>query len=306
LNKVKPWILASRPKTLFAALAPIIVGLSISFNIFDKQIDWIVALMTISAALLIQVGSNYANDAYDYLKGADSQKTRKGPMRMAQEGILSPDAILTMMYFIFLISVLIGFYLALVGGWPIVVIGLSSIVFAIIYTGGPFPLGYNGLGDISVFIFFGIIATAGTVYLQSEALSSVNNIFYYTDHILLAAIAIGCLNTAILVVNNLRDYESDKLSNKKTLVVIFGQRFGCFQYSALLLISIFSFISLGLLIGNYWISLVMSFNFIMSFSLIKKIFNYQSLNLNKMLEKTSQFAFLNSLMFAISICISIL
>ena len=306
MNKVKPWILASRPKTLFAALAPIIVGLSISFNIFDKQIDWIVALMTISAALLIQIGSNYANDAYDYLKGSDNQKTRKGPARMAQEGTLSPDAILSMMYFIFLISVLIGFYLALVGGWPIVIIGLSSIIFAIIYTGGPFPLGYNGLGDISVFIFFGIIATAGTIYLQSEALSSTNGIFYYMDHILLAAIAIGCLNTAILVVNNLRDYESDKLSNKKTLVVIFGQRFGCFQYSILLLISIFSFISMGLLIGNYWISLVMSFNFIISISLIKKIFNYQNLNLNKMLEKTSQFAFLNSLMFAISICISIL
>ena len=306
MNKIKPWILASRPKTLFAALAPIIVGLSISFNIFDKQIDWIVALMTISAALLIQIGSNYANDAYDYLKGSDNQKTRKGPARMAQEGILSPDDILSMMYFIFLISVLIGFYLALVGGWPIVIIGLSSIIFAIIYTGGPFPLGYNGLGDISVFIFFGIIATTGTIYLQSEALSSTNGIFYYMDYILLAAIAIGCLNTSILVVNNLRDYESDKLSNKKTLVVIFGQRFGCFQYSILLLISIFSIISMGLLIGNYWISLVMSFNFIISISLIKKIFNYQNLNLNKMLEKTSQFAFLNSLMFAISICISIL
>ena len=174
MNKIKPWVLAARPKTLFASLAPIIVGISFTFYIY-QSIDWIIAILTILSATLIQIGSNYANDAYDYLKGSDD--SRIGPQRMAQMGILSPHAILNMMYFIFTISVLIGFYLALVGGWPIVAIGLISIVFAIIYTGGPFPLGYNGLGDLAVFMFFGLISTIGTFYLQSQALNSSSNIF---------------------------------------------------------------------------------------------------------------------------------
>ena len=129
MNIIKPWILAARPKTLFASLSPIIIGLSFSFYIYF-QIDWLVAILTIFSAILIQIGSNYANDAYDYLKGSD--QSRIGPARMAQQGMLSPNSLLTMMYFIFIISVLIGFYLALVGGWVIVVIGLCSISFSYI------------------------------------------------------------------------------------------------------------------------------------------------------------------------------
>ena len=114
MNKIKPWILAARPKTLFAAISPIIIGLSISFSVYER-VNWLIALLTVISAILIQIGPNYANDAYDYLKGADNKKTRKGPLRMAEDGQLSPNAILNMMYFIFLISVSIGFYLALVG-----------------------------------------------------------------------------------------------------------------------------------------------------------------------------------------------
>ena len=294
MNKIKPWVLAARPKTLFASLAPIIVGLSFTFFIY-QSIDWMIAILTILSATLIQIGSNYANDAYDYLKGSDD--SRIGPQRMAQMGILSPHAILNMMYFIFIISVLIGFYLALVGGWIIVVIGLTSILFAIIYTGGPFPLAYNGLGDIAVFIFFGLIATTGTFYLQSQAIDSSANIFEHILPMILISVSIGCLNTAILVVNNIRDYKSDKDSQKRTIIVLLGQKFGCFEYLFLLVISVFCFIVYGIIIQKYLISYLMLFNVFIIYSLIRRVFNYKNSNLNKVLEKTSQFVFLNALLF---------
>ena len=306
MNKIKPWILAARPKTLFAALAPIIIGLSISFKIFDKQIDWIIAVITIISAILIQIGSNYANDAYDYLKGVDNKKIRKGPKRMAEEGILSPQAILNMMYLIFIISVFTGIYLVQVGGWPIVVIGLSGIFFAITYTGGPFPLGYNGLGDIAVFIYFGLVSTWGTIYLQSQSIANSVYISDYILEIILASCAIGFLNTAILVVNNLRDYKSDKSFRKKTLVVIFGESFGCYQYTSLLILSIIAFASLGILFNNYWLLGMLILNLVLSSYLIIKIFNHQNINLNQLLEKTAKFVFLSSLLFGTSIYINII
>ncbi len=306
MDKIKPWILAARPRTLFAALAPIIVGLSLSFQIFNKQIDWLVAIMTIIAAVLIQIGSNYANDAYDYLKGADNKKIRKGPARMAEEGILSPESILNMMYFIFIISLFIGFYLVQVGGWPIIVIGLSSILFAIVYTGGPFPLGYNGLGDIAVFVFFGLVSTLGTMYLQFQSTVHSIDIYDYMLEIILASCAMGFLNTSILVVNNLRDHESDSLSNKKTLVVIFGERFGIFQYIFLVSLSLIFLIIIGSLFNNYWLLGMMAFNLLLAVYLITKMINYKNTNLNKLLEKTAKFAFLTSLLFGVSIYINII
>ena len=303
MNKIKPWILAARPKTLFASLSPIIIGLSFSFYLYE-DINWLISSLTILAAMLIQIGSNYANDAYDYLKGSD--QSRIGPARMAQQGMLSPNSLLTMMYFIFIISVLIGFYLALVGGWVIVVIGLCSILFAIIYTGGPFPLGYHGLGDIAVFIFFGLVSTSGTIYLQSKSINNSVNILDYCIPIALISIGIGCLNTAILVVNNIRDYQTDKESKKKTLVVFFGQKFGCFEYASLLIISLVCLILYGFFLNNYLIIYLMLFNLLIATSLIQKIFKYKKSNLNSALEKTSQFAFLYSLLFAVSIFIKAL
>ena len=302
---IHAWWTACRPNTLIISVAPVFLGVSLAIN-NDKFNSFLVAILTLVAAILIQIGSNYANDAYDYLKGSDQNDIRKGPDRMAQSGKLAPKTILNVMYFIFIIALFLGFYLAIVGGWPIIIIGLSSIFFAIIYTGGPFPLGYNGLGDIAVFIFFGIVATCGTVYLQYQAISPAITLFDFIPKIILASCAIGCLNTAILVVNNIRDYKSDKQSNKNTLVVIFGQQFGCFQYSTLLLISIICFLVLGILYQNYWLIITMSLSFFLGTFLIRKIFNYKIANLNKALEKTAQFAFLNALLFATSMFISLL
>ena len=218
MSSIRPWILAARPKTLFATLAPIIVGISLSYKI-SNTIDWCLTSLIILSAVLLQIGSNYANDAYDYLKGADT-KNRKGPKRMVQSGILSANSVLNAMYAIFILSVLIGYFLARIGGWPIIVIGLLSIVFAIIYTAGPYPLAYNGLGEITVFIFFGIIATIGTLYLQIVNIDSYFNLF--TLEVFVAASSVGLLNTAILVVNksDLINGELDPEVNKLDHVLI--------------------------------------------------------------------------------------
>ena len=297
MSSIRPWILAARPKTLFATLAPIIVGISLSYKI-SNTIDWCLTSLIILSAVLLQIGSNYANDAYDYLKGADSQ-SRKGPKRMVQDGVLSANTVLNVMYIIFTLSVLIGYFLVKIGGWPIIVIGLSSIIFAIIYTGGPYPLAYNGLGEITVFIFFGIIATVGTVYLQI-----VNSGFYFNLfnlEIFVAASSVGLLNTAILVVNNLRDIESDKLADKKTLAVKFGHQFACYEFSLLLIINSLCYIWLALKWSNYSFIIAAILIAIPSIYLIIKIFNFNHIDLNIILERTAQLSFFNSIIFFILI-----
>ncbi len=299
MNFLKPWILAARPKTLFAMLAPIIIGLSLSYKI-SGMIDWNISWMIILSGILIQIGSNYANDAYDYLKGADSV-SRKGPDRMVQKGNISPKTILNVMYAIFIVSIIIGYFLAKIGGWPIVAIGLLSILFAIIYTGGPYPLGYNGFGDITVFIFFGLIATIGTVYLQLIIYNIRINDFIV--EIIIAASAAGFLNTAILVVNNLRDIDSDTIANKKTLAVKFGAQFACYEFAGLLIANCFCLFLLAYIWDNYILVIAMILIASLSYILIQKIFQFKNSNLNKVLEQTAQLSFLNSNLFFLAIVI---
>ena len=299
MNSIKPWILATRPKTLLAILAPIIVGLSLSYKI-SGTINWFLSLMIIASAILLQIGSNYANDAYDFLRGADN-KFRKGPRRMVQEGNLSINAVLNAMYFIFIVSVIIGYFLAKIGGWPIVIIGLSSIIFAIIYTGGPYPLAYNGFGDITVFIFFGLIATVGTVYLQLINLNIHINDFVI--EIFIASAAVGCLNTAILVVNNLRDIDSDKLVNKKTLAVKFGSKFTCYEFAILLITNCCCYCWLAYIWKNYILIAVVILIALLSFVLIYKVFEFKNVNLNTILERTAQLSFLSSILFFIAVMV---
>ena len=299
MSTLKLWILAARPKTLFAALAPIIIGLSLSYKIAGI-ISWNISWMIVLSATLLQIGSNYANDAYDYLKGAD-RKDRKGPKRAVQLGKISPKKILNAMYVIFIVSVIIGFFLARIGGWPIVAIGLLSIFFAIIYTGGPYPLAYNGLGDITVFVFFGLIATMGTVYLQLTNYNiEINNFIF---EIIIGACSTGFLNTAILVVNNLRDVDSDRLANKRTLAVKFGAQFTCHEFSGLLLGNCLCLCLLAYTWNNYILVIVAMIVGGFSYILIRKVFQFKKSDLNKVLEKTAQLSFLNSILFFLAIII---
>ena len=195
---MNPWIIASRPKTLPAAISPVVLGIALAYHV-DGSVQLFVGFCTLLAAILIQIGTNLANDAYDFLSGADNSN-RIGPTRVTSDGLLSSEQVIKGMWIVFSLSILVGCYLAYIGKWPIVAIGLISILSGIAYTGGPYPLGYNGLGDITVFIFFGLIATFGTIYLQNVSYSFLLDYFY---EILLVAIASGCLNTAILVINNI-------------------------------------------------------------------------------------------------------
>ncbi len=214
--------MASRPKTLPAAAAPVIVGTAVAFS--EGRFSPGPALAALLGALLLQVGANLANDVFDYKKGADTV-ARLGPVRVTQAGLLAPGQVLAGMWLTFGLAALAGLYLFAVGGWPILAIGLLSIAAAIAYTGGPFPLGYYGLGDLFVFIFFGLVAVGGTYYVQAGTVSPA---------VLGAAVPVGLLATAILVVNNLRDIETDRAAGKRTMAVRLGTRGAQAEYLLLL------------------------------------------------------------------------
>jgi 1,4-dihydroxy-2-naphthoate octaprenyltransferase len=190
----------------------------------DRAFHPLAAHAALVAALLIQIGANFANDLGDFRKGADSA-TRLGPTRVTSAGLLMPKAVETGIWIVFGLAAAIGLYLVYLGGWPILAIGLVSIAAAIAYTGGPFPLGYNGLGDLFVFIFFGLVAVTGTYYVQAHTVSTM---------VLVAAVPMGSLITNILVVNNVRDVETDRAAGKRTLAVLLGRQAARIEYIGLL------------------------------------------------------------------------
>ena len=211
LNPWQVWTLAARPKTLPAAAAPVIVGSAVAS--YDGAFQWGPALAALLAALLLQVGANLANDLFDYQRGADAGE-RLGPTRVTQSGLLTPGQVWRGMLMVFGLAACLGLYLILAAGWPVLIIGLASIAAAVAYTGGPFPFGYYGLGDLFVFVFFGVIAVMGTYYVQALNWSCLS--FW-------SSLPMGFLITAILVVNNLRDIDSDRKAGKKTLAVRLGR-----------------------------------------------------------------------------------
>ncbi len=216
------WVSAIRPKTLSAGAVPVLVGTALAAS--DGRVAWLPALAALVGALLLQVGSNLANDVFDYLKGADDA-SRLGPARATQRGWLSPRQVMVATAVVLSTAVLVGSYLVAIGGWPIAAIGVAGITCALAYTGGPVPLGYRGLGDPLVFVFFGPVAVLGTYYVQAGGV---------TWSAAAASVAIGLLATAILVVNNLRDRHTDARAGKHTLAVRFGARGARAEYAALL------------------------------------------------------------------------
>jgi 1,4-dihydroxy-2-naphthoate octaprenyltransferase len=217
--------MAARPKTLPAAVAPVLVGTALAFH--DNAFGLLPALAALLGALLLQIGSNFANDYFDFFKGADTAD-RLGPVRVTASGLITPGQLRWGMVVVFGLAVLDGLYLVQVGGWPILAVGVASILAAILYTGGPFPFGYYGLGDLFVFIFFGLVAVCGTYYVQALTL---------TWPVVVAAIPPGLLITAILVVNNLRDIETDAKAGKRTLAVMLGRAGTRREYGLLLILA---------------------------------------------------------------------
>ena len=218
------WVLAARPATLPAAVVPVLVGTAAGLGSGgEPRVGPF--LGALAAAVLIQVGTNLANDYFDHRKGADTS-ARLGPIRVTQSGLVRPSAVWAATLLTFGLAGLIGLYLVSVGGWPILLVGLLSILSGMAYTGGPWPLGYHGLGDLFVFVFFGVVAVTGSAYLQTGDVEPLA---------LVASIPVGLLVTAILVVNNLRDVETDRAAGKRTLAVRLGRPATRLQYALLVL-----------------------------------------------------------------------
>lgn len=208
---LRPWIIAARPRTLPAAVVPVLVGSAIAWRQGGFRLPVFIAAL--AASVLIQIGTNYANDLFDYLKGSD--KDRKGPTRVTQSGLLTPRAVATGTAIVFGLAALIGVYLVSVGGLPILIIGLLSILAGVGYTAGPYPLAYIGLGDAFAFLFFGVVATAGTTLAHTGRLDPLA---------IAASVPVGCLVMNIITVNNLRDIPTDKVAGKHTLAVRIGDQ----------------------------------------------------------------------------------
>lgn len=223
ISSIQAWILGSRPKTLPAAAAPVIVGSGAAFA--EGGFSLLPALAALFGSLLLQIGANFANDYFDYKKGADAGE-RLGPIRVTQSGLLSPTSVQISMWVSFFLAALCGVYLTLVSGIWIIIIGVLAILAAIAYTGGPFPYGYKGLGEIFVFLFFGLAAVCGTYYAQTLTISWLA---------VLSSFPMGLLICAILVINNLRDVENDRLNHKNTLAVKFGVTWAKQEFIALLI-----------------------------------------------------------------------
>lgn len=213
-------MLAARPKTLWAAVAPVLVGIgmAVEAGVFHPA----AALCALLGAVFIQIGTNFANDYYDFLKGADTEE-RKGPLRVTQAGLVAPEAMRRATVLAFGLAVAAGLYLIVRGGWPVLAIGVLSILFGVIYTAGRYSLAYLGIADLFVLVFFGPVAVAGTYYVQALDVGLV---------VIAAGLGPGLLSTAILLVNNIRDVDEDRTAGKRTLIVRLGRRSGVVLYGA--------------------------------------------------------------------------
>ena len=281
---INNWWIASRPKTLIVSIAPVFLGLSLAFHngYFNS---FFIGLFTLIAAILIQIGTNLINDLYDFLNGADNAN-RIGPVRVVQSGLLSESSVRLGAFLCFGLSLLIGIYLVFIGGIPILLIGSFAVLSGYCYTAGPYPLGYNGLGDIFVFIFFGLIAVPGTYYLQHLQ----KNLLFDIDSILIGS-SIGFIAVAILCVNNIRDIISDSNVGKKTLAVRFGKKPIIFLYDAMLILPYVCIFLVFIRDNFYWdLGLcLLLFSIPIAVKLIIDIHNKEGEDLNSVLIGTISF-----------------
>jgi len=283
------WFIASRPKTLPAAIAPVLAGSAFAY--YDHQFDLLIFFLICIAALGIQVGTNFSNDLHDFLKGTDTEH-RLGPLRATQAGFITPTQMKTGTAVAFLIALLAGSYLAFIGGWVIVLIGLTSFAAGIAYTAGPYPLGYHGWGDVFVFLYFGLIAVGGTFFLYTGTIQG---------EVLLTGAAMGGLSTAILTVNNLRDADMDIHTGKKTLAVRWGKSFVRWEY---IICVLFPYVASGVLFFQFnfplavfltWFSIPMAVNLIIS------VFRDSGTRLNITLGKTARLLLIYSILLALGL-----
>jgi 1,4-dihydroxy-2-naphthoate octaprenyltransferase len=219
-SPLQVWLMAARPKTLGAAIAPVLLGTAMAYE--ASALHWPAALCALLGAVLIQVGVNYHNDYTDFVKGTDTED-RVGPTRVTQAGYVAPETMRRATIVVFALAVLAGVYLIVRGGWPVLLIGVLSIASAVLYTAGPYSLADTGLADLFVLIFFGPVAVGGTFYVQALTI---------TWPVIVAGLGPGLLSEGILLVNNIRDLEGDRAAGKRTVPVRLGRRVGVMLYGA--------------------------------------------------------------------------
>ena len=286
------WLLAIRPKTLPAAVSPVLVGTAVAINAGDFHLPSAVAAFAV--ALLLQIAANLANDVFDFRRGADTEE-RLGPVRVTQSGLITAQHVLIATVLTLALAAAIGLYLVSRGGWPILVIGMAALLSALAYTGGPRPIGYHGLGEVFVFVFFGLVAVAGTFYVQAGELSALA---------LGAAVPMGCLITAILVVNNLRDIDTDRAAGKRTVAVRLGRDRTLLEYKLLISVAYFTLPVLWLagLIGTWWVLPWVTIPLVMR--LIRTVSTATGRALNPLLAGTARVQLMFGVLFSAGIILS--
>ncbi|HEY4884454.1 MAG TPA: 1,4-dihydroxy-2-naphthoate polyprenyltransferase [Myxococcales bacterium] len=271
------WLMAARPRTLSAAVSPVLVGTAIAHR--AGALRPLPALLALLASLFIQIGTNFANDYSDFKHGADAN--RLGPQRVTQSGLVAPRTVKLAAWIAFGISGLLGIALAALSGWPVIAIGVASVAAGWLYTGGPWPLGYHGLGDLFVFVFFGLVATCGTAYAQA---------LFVPREAWVAGAAVGSLATAILVVNNLRDRQTDAKVGKNTLAVKVGGAASRAQYVVLVVAPF----ALALLLGTAWPLLAL----LAALPALRTVLREEGAALNRGLGQTARLQILYSVLLA--------
>jgi len=289
---LRVWWLAIRPKTLPAAAASVIVGTALAWH--DGVFSAGPAAAALVIAVLLQIGSNLANDVYDDERGADTED-RLGPLRVTQSGLLSRKQVKAGMKLVFVIALMLGFYLTWVRGWAVLVIGVAAILAAVAYTGGPWPLGYHGLGEVFVFLFFGVTAVVGTYWVQSGTTSL---------SAWLMSVPVGLLITGIIVVNNLRDIEQDRAVGKRTIAVRVGVRATRVEYASCILgayICMVLGVSLQILPALALLSLLSA---PLAFATWRIVSTQAGTPLNRALAMTGQTTLLFSVLFALGMVLA--
>ncbi|RMF62218.1 MAG: 1,4-dihydroxy-2-naphthoate polyprenyltransferase [Bacteroidetes bacterium] len=287
-SPLRVWWTAARPKTLWAAVSPVLIGVALALA--DGVLHVPSAVLALLGAILIQVGTNYYNDFADFEKGADTD-ARKGPIRVTQAGWVTPGAMRRATLVVFGLAVLAGVYLIGRGGWPVFVIGVCSILFGVLYTAGRYALAYTGLADLFVIIFFGPVAVAGTYYVQALALA---------PGVILAGLAPGLLAEALLLVNNIRDMDEDRLAGKKTLVVRLGRRVGVVMYALSLGLALLVPVGLCLWLGRGCLALATLLLAVPVYAQVRRLARARdAATYNGLLGATARLMILYSLLFVV-------
>jgi len=291
-GRFRVWWLAIRPKTLPAAASGVIVGTVLAWR--DGGFSLGPALAALAIALLLQIGSNLANDVYDDERGADTED-RLGPLRVTQAGLLRRDQVKSGMKVVFVLAFVLGVYLTWVRGPMVLVIGVAAIISAIAYTGGPYPLGYHGLGEVFVFVFFGLASVVGTYWVQTGQTSSLA---------WLMAVPVGLLITAIIVVNNLRDIEQDRAVGKRTVTVRIGTNATKIEYATLLVVAYATVILAVAAKALPPTALVVLFSAPLAYRTTRGVFTQAGRPLNRALAGTGQTTLAFSALFALGMLLA--